>query len=389
LKSYESYECNCFVPISFGLNLQTVNKPYKFLIEKNEEIKPRLRSKRPRTSGQRHQTALVSVKNGLKYFPKILSTSRIKTGGRNQIGKIVTRHIGGGLKFNYRSVDSLWRGHNVMVIGTHRYPLRSAPVSLVLDLDSMNLIQEYVFESQKSLNSVKQSSNSKSDLSSNLKYVTTGEGMITGQILQGPKEVENKNLEVNQNSRCLRSWLPVGSSFYDRSYVSSINNKSNSNAKVLKAAGVYATVLGHGFSHGFSLSIPNVVDIVDIESKYQTESQVLYSLVRFPSGEERRVLSSSEVTMGKVSCEDHILEVIGKAGKRRNLGIRPTVRGCAMNPIDHPHGGRTKGGRHDVTPWASIAKGQSTRSNNKRSKLVLKTARQSKHGYLPSVTIKN
>jgi len=98
-----------------------------------------------------------------------------------------------------------------------------------------------------------------------------------------------------------------------------------------------------------------------------------------PSGEIRLVKSECKATIGQVSNPDHENEVIGKAGKARWLGIRPTVRGTAMNPVDHPHGGgegRTKGGRHPVTPWGMPTKGYKTRKKNKPSNKYIVSKRK-------------
>jgi len=95
-----------------------------------------------------------------------------------------------------------------------------------------------------------------------------------------------------------------------------------------------------------------------------------YVVLRLPSGEMRRVLSACRATIGEVGNEDHANVNIGKAGRSRWLGRRPKVRGVAMNPIDHPHGGgegRTSGGRHPCTPWGKPTKGYKTRKRNHRT----------------------
>jgi large subunit ribosomal protein L2 len=100
-----------------------------------------------------------------------------------------------------------------------------------------------------------------------------------------------------------------------------------------------------------------------------------YALLRMSSGELRRVRSDCRATIGAVSNPDHQNIVIGKAGRSRWLGIRPSVRGVAMNPIDHPHGGgegRTSGGRHPVTPWGKPTKGKKTRHNKQTDRLILR-----------------
>jgi len=98
-----------------------------------------------------------------------------------------------------------------------------------------------------------------------------------------------------------------------------------------------------------------------------------HSTLRLRSGEMRKVLSECRATIGEVGNDEHSLEALGKAGARRWRGVRPTVRGVAMNPVDHPHGGgegRTSGGRHPCTPWGVPTKGYKTR-RNKRSDVFI------------------
>ena len=99
-----------------------------------------------------------------------------------------------------------------------------------------------------------------------------------------------------------------------------------------------------------------------------------YAQLRLRSGEIRKVHLDCRATIGEVGNEEHSLESIGKAGRVRWRGVRPTVRGVAMNPIDHPHGGgegRTSGGRHPVTPWGFPTKGKKTRKNKSTSKFII------------------
>ena len=100
-----------------------------------------------------------------------------------------------------------------------------------------------------------------------------------------------------------------------------------------------------------------------------------YALLRLPSGEMRRVLSRCFATIGQVGNLDHENENIGKAGRNRWKGWRPTVRGVVMNPVDHPHGGgegRTSGGRHPVSPWGVPTKGKKTRNNSRTDKYIVR-----------------
>ena len=100
-----------------------------------------------------------------------------------------------------------------------------------------------------------------------------------------------------------------------------------------------------------------------------------YAQLKMPSGELRRIPEWCFASVGVVGNQDHSNSKLGKAGKKRWKGIRPTVRGVAMNPVDHPHGGgegRTSGGRHPVTPWAVPTKGHKTRKNKRTSNMIIK-----------------
>ncbi|HEX6957643.1 MAG TPA: 50S ribosomal protein L2 [Ferrovibrio sp.] len=106
------------------------------------------------------------------------------------------------------------------------------------------------------------------------------------------------------------------------------------------------------------------------------------ALLRLASGEQRLVQADCMATIGAVSNPDNQNTKLGKAGRKRWMGIRPTVRGVAMNPIDHPHGGgegRTSGGRHPVTPWGKSTKGKRTRNNKRTQKMILRRRPAGKH----------
>ncbi len=100
-----------------------------------------------------------------------------------------------------------------------------------------------------------------------------------------------------------------------------------------------------------------------------------YALIKLPSGEVRRVHVNCRATVGRIGNSEHGNLKLGKAGRKRHLGRRPHVRGVAMNPVDHPHGGgegRTSGGRHPVSPWGMPTKGKRTRSNKRSDKFIVK-----------------
>jgi large subunit ribosomal protein L2 len=101
----------------------------------------------------------------------------------------------------------------------------------------------------------------------------------------------------------------------------------------------------------------------------------VYATLRLRSGEMRKVPIDCRATIGEVGNHEHALRSLGKAGANRWRGVRPTVRGVAMNPVDHPHGGgegRTSGGRHPVSPWGQPTKGYKTRSNKRTNHLILR-----------------
>ena len=100
-----------------------------------------------------------------------------------------------------------------------------------------------------------------------------------------------------------------------------------------------------------------------------------YATLRLRSGEMRKVPADCRATLGEVSNSEHNLRSLGKAGAKRWRGVRPTVRGVAMNPVDHPHGGgegRTSGGRHPVSPWGTPTKGYKTRSNKRTDNMIVR-----------------
>ena len=100
-----------------------------------------------------------------------------------------------------------------------------------------------------------------------------------------------------------------------------------------------------------------------------------YVTVRLRSGEMRKVHVDCRATVGEVGNDEHNLRKLGKAGAKRWRGVRPTVRGVAMNPVDHPHGGgegRTSGGRHPVSPWGVPTKGHKTRTNKRTQSMIVR-----------------
>jgi large subunit ribosomal protein L2 len=106
-----------------------------------------------------------------------------------------------------------------------------------------------------------------------------------------------------------------------------------------------------------------------------------YAQIKLGSGEVRLVPESCMATIGAVSNPDNMNESLGKAGRTRHMGKRPTVRGVAMNPVDHPHGGgegKTSGGRHPVTPWGKKTRGPKTRKNKSTDRLIVRRRHKAK-----------
>jgi large subunit ribosomal protein L2 len=159
----------------------------------------------------------------------------------------------------------------------------------------------------------------------------------------GDEVIAGERVDVKPgNASPLRS-LPVGTIIHN------IELKPMKGGQLARSAGAYAQLVGRDAG---------------------------YAQIRLNSGELRMVLDSCMATVGAVSNPDHMNEVLGKAGRVRHKGRRPHVRGVAMNPIDHPHGGgegRTSGGRHPVTPWGKPTKGRKTRTNKATDKLIIRS----------------
>ena len=158
----------------------------------------------------------------------------------------------------------------------------------------------------------------------------------------GDTVVSSTKADIKPGNAMPLSSVPVGT------IVHNVELKPGKGGQLARSAGSYIQVIGRDLS---------------------------YSILRLTSGEVRLVLSNCMCTVGPVSNPDNQNQNLGKAGRNRWLGKRPTVRGVAMNPIDHPHGGgegRTSGGRHPVTPWGKPTKGKRTRSNKKSDKLIIR-----------------
>ena len=268
---------------------------------------------KPTSPGRRF---VVEVKNpdlhkGKPYGP--LLEKKTKSGGRNNNGRITTRHRGGGHKQRYRMVDFKRDKDGVPgVVERIEYdPNRSAHVALVLYADGER------------------------------RYVIAARGVTKGDDLMSGSSAPIKP----GNCLPIRS-IPVGT------VIHCVEIKPGKGAQMARSAGA-------------------AIQLVARESGF--------AVLRLRSGEMRRVPVDCRATVGEVGNSEHGLRSLGKAGATRWRGVRPTVRGVAMNPVDHPHGGgegRSSGGRHPVTPWGVPTKGHKTRHNKRTTHMIIRRRRK-------------
>ena len=172
--------------------------------------------------------------------------------------------------------------------------------------------------------------------------------LAPNQIKIGDEIISGRNKEIKIGNCMPLSDIPVGTDIHN------VELKPNSGGKLARSAGSSAQISG-------------------------TDEN--YCVIKLASGEIRKVINSARATIGTVSNSDHQNIVIGKAGRNRWKGKRPSVRGVAMNPVDHPHGGgegKTSGGRSPVSPWGQSAKGLKTRKNKRTNKYII--SRRKKRG---------
>lgn len=259
---------------------------------------------KPVTAGRRLK---VSVKRdglhkGKPYSP--LVAGKHKTGGRNNRGRITTRHIGAGHKRRYREIDFLRNkdGVECRVERIEYDPNRSANIALLLYSDGER------------------------------RYIIAPDRLKTGdRLASGP------GAAIKPGNAMPLGDIPVGT------MVHCIEMKPGKGAQIARSAGGCAQYIAR-------------------EGDYAT--------LRLRSGEVRKIFLRCRATIGEVGNKEHNLIKLGKAGAKRWRGVRPTVRGVAMNPVDHPHGGgegKTSGGRHPVSPWGMPTKGYKTRSTKRHS----------------------
>lgn len=268
---------------------------------------------KPTSPGRRFVVKVVNpeLHKGAPFAP--LLEKKSKNGGRNNQGRISTRHKGGGHKQHYRVIDFKRDKDGVPgVVERLEYdPNRTANIALVKYADGE---RRYIIAP---------------------KNVSAGTEIHTGS--EAPIKPGN----------CLKLLnIPVGSTIH------CIELKPGKGAQIARSAGAS-------------------VQLVAREGRYAT--------LRLRSGEMRKVLAECKATIGEVGNSEHSLRKLGKAGASRWRGVRPTVRGVAMNPVDHPHGGgegRTSGGRHPVTPWGVPTKGHKTRKNKRTDGMILRRRKQ-------------
>ena len=265
---------------------------------------------KPTSPARRHLVKVVNadLHKGEAYAP--LLEKKSKSGGRNNTGRITTRHRGGGHKHHYRVIDFKRNKDGVpATIERLEYdPNRSPYIALLCYADGER------------------------------RYIIAPKGLKAGDTVQSgvdaPIKVGNTLPLTN---------IPVGS------VVHCVEMKPGKGAQLARSAGTS-------------------VQLVAREGQYAT--------LRLRSGEMRKVPVDCRATIGEVCNSEHNLRSLGKAGASRWRGVRPTVRGVAMNPVDHPHGGgegRTSGGRHPVSPWGTPAKGYKTRKNKRTNNMIVRS----------------
>ncbi|WP_411954454.1 50S ribosomal protein L2 [Alkalibacillus sp. S2W] len=271
---------------------------------------------KPTTNGRRFMTTLTNEEITTSTPEKSLLAPLKNKAGRNNQGRISTRHQGGGHKRKYRIIDFKRDkdgipGH----VATIEYdPNRSANIALIHYADGEK------------------------------RYILAPRGLKVGQEIQSGEQADIKT----GNALPLKD-IPVGTTVHN------VELKPGHGGQLVRSAGAQAQVLGR-------------------EEKYV--------LVRLASGETRRILGTCRATIGQVGNNEHELVRVGKAGRSRWKGVRPTVRGSVMNPSDHPHGGGEGrapiGMPSPVTPWGKPTLGYKTRKRNKDSDKYIVRRRKKK-----------
>ena len=264
------------------------------------------RKLKPDTPSRRYMSVSTFEEITKKEPERKLTTALRKTGGRNNHGRITSRHRGGGHRRRYRIID----------FKRNKFDLTAVIESIEYDPNRSPRIALVKYEDGKK------------------KYIIAPEGLKVGDKIISSKE--------NQIPFKTGNAMPLGR-IPEGLLVHNIELKPGKGAQMVRSAGAYARIMA-------------------------TEKGMV--TLKLPSGELRMVSEECIATIGTVGNKSHENIVIGKAGRSRWLGRRPKVRGVAMNPVDHPHGGgegKSSGGRHPVSPWGVPAKGYRTRKKNKVS----------------------
>jgi len=271
-----------------------------------------LKTYRPTSPGLR-QLVQVDRSHLWKGGPvKSLTEGKRKTGGRNNDGRITTRHIGGGHKQSYRKIDFKRRKHDVTAtVERLEYdPNRTAFIALLKYDDG---ILSYILAPQR--------------------------------LAVGDKVVSGEKVDVKPGNAMPLASMPIGT------IVHNVELKPGGGGQIARSAGAFVQLVGRDSG---------------------------WAVLKLNSGETRKVRAECMASVGAVSNPDHTNEVTGKAGRTRWKGTRPTVRSITMNPIDHPNGGRTNGGKHWATPWGKPTKGFKTRKNKQTDKFIVRSRSKSK-----------
>ncbi len=271
---------------------------------------------KPTSAGRRFQTVSDFAEITTDKPEKSLLEPLPKKAGRNNNGRVTTRHQGGGHKRQYRVIDFKRKKDGVPAkVATIEYdPNRSARIALLHYVDGAKA------------------------------YILCPKGLNVGDTV-----ISGEGADIKPGNAMPLSEIPVGT------LIHAVEFQPGRGAAIARSAGNSCQLMGK-------------------EGKY--------AIVRMPSSEMRRILVTCRATVGEVGNADHSNIVIGKAGRKRKMNVRPTVRGTVMNPVDHPHGGgegkNHTSGRPSVSPWGKPAKGKKTRDPKKNTNRLIIRRRKTK-----------
>lgn len=271
-----------------------------------------IRNYKPTTPGRRGMSTLINDEITTNKPEKSLLTKISKQAGRNNQGRITVRHQGGGVKRKYRVID----------FKRNKFDIEGTVATVEYDPNrSANICLINYIDGEK-------------------RYIIAPKGIKIGMKIISSK---TGKADIKVGNALPLSNIPVGTTVHN------IELKPGKGAEISRSAGSFAQILGR---------------------------EENYVLLRLISGEVRKVLGTCLATIGEVGNEDYGLVKLGKAGRKRHMGIRPTVRGSVMNPNDHPHGGgegKAPVGRSGpMTPWGKPALGYKTRKKKASDKLIVR-----------------